>query len=435
MTAHRARIRITVALVALLTAASVIGSSGAAAATGTIAGVAFQDGNRNGALDADETPMPDQQLYLFDGAGQTYLGTTVTDGTGRYAFSGLADGSYRVDYAASAWQPLKTSWVPTTTGSVLPQHAVQLVGAATANFGWRPIVRSTTAGLPITSYTGPSGVRVESYTDAVSAQAVHGALDDALLGQEATSVLVRFDLGSDNSTSTGVQQSNGQYSSYNAVSYVTYGSWLDGGDQTLVHEYGHAWSLYFGLMVQQDSTLASYVRARGLAGDARLDTSYTWSVREMIAEDYRQLFGSPNAAARAQANTEIPAASAVAGLRTFLQDSFRTAPVAGSTSTTSAASAPTVTGLTVSPQPVAKTATISFTLSSAAAVTVKVIDSSGAVVRTLLSDMAKASGQVGVTWDRKNSAGRRVAAGSYRVVVDATASGATTSASTAVAVG
>ena len=33
------------------------------------------------------------------------------------------------------------------------------------------------------------------------------------------------------------------------------------------HEYGHAWSLYYDTIVQQEGTLASYLKARGLDGD------------------------------------------------------------------------------------------------------------------------------------------------------------------------
>src|SRR4051812_48030838 len=98
--------------------AAVIGlvvAPGARAAGGTISGSIFQDSNRNGVQDAGETPRSGDQLYLFDGAGQTYFGTTTSDANGRYSFTGLASGSYRVEYADASWSPLRDNWVPTTT--------------------------------------------------------------------------------------------------------------------------------------------------------------------------------------------------------------------------------------------------------------------------------------------------------------------------------
>ena len=117
-------------------------------------------------------------------------------------------------------------------------------------------------------------------------------------------------------------QSNGVYTSYHATVYVPYVSWLDSGDRTLFHEYGHAWSLYYAHIVQQDPTLSAYLEARGVAGDARVGTSYGWDPKEMIAEDYRQLFGSPNARQGGQINTDLPPAQDVAGLAEFLRDTF-----------------------------------------------------------------------------------------------------------------
>ncbi len=265
-----------VAAILAIVAALSTGLAGPASATlsGTISGTVFQDGNRNGVQDAGEPGWQGHQLYLFDSGG-TYLGTTTSDASGSYAFSGLADGDYRVQYASPSWWPLRQGWVPTTTGSIFPSLSLHLAGSATANFGWRPIARSTTLGSPITSYVGGNGLRVESYNDAVAPKSLYDTLmAGALVGPEASSVVVRLDYGSSSVTSTSVAQTNGVYSGYSAASYISWGDWLDIGEQTLFHEYGHAWSLYYAFMVQQDSTLSSYLQARGLAGDTRVDSTY-----------------------------------------------------------------------------------------------------------------------------------------------------------------
>jgi hypothetical protein len=120
-------------------------------------------------------------------------------------------------------------------------------------------------------------------------------------------------------------------------------SGLDSADQTLSHEYGHAWSMYYAYLVQQDSTLTGYLQARGLAGDSRVDSSYAWSRREMIAEDYRQLLGSPSAASAPQTNRDIPPAAAVPGLKDYLLGAFSGGTATGTT-TTSPSPSPSPSG-------------------------------------------------------------------------------------------
>src|SRR5207248_2590607 len=124
------------------------------------------------------------------------------------------------------------------------------------------------------------------------------------------------------------------YSGYSDTMYVTYDTWIMNGDVTLVHEYGHAWSKYNADITQQDPSFASYLKARGLTGNPNLGTSWMWEPSELIAEDYRQLFGTPGSASYPQANTDIPAAASVAGLRSFLQSTFTTSPSSGGSTST-----------------------------------------------------------------------------------------------------
>jgi hypothetical protein len=415
----------------------------AVASASTISGTAYEDLNRDAAHTFDEPVLSDQTIYLFDASGRG-IAAAYTDGAGVYGFGDLPDGEYRIAYAANSWWPLRGAWVPTTTGSLRPSISLRLSGAATADFGWRPIVRSSDPLAPMSSYVGPSGLRVSSYDDVVRAQEIHDALAGARIGAEAPYTEVRFDLGAGSMTNTAAGSNGGTYTSFSAISYVDYVSWLDSGDRTLTHEYGHAWSLYHAYMVQQDPTLASYLDARRLAGDARVNSSYAWQAREMIAEDYRQVFGSANARSGQQINTEIPPANEVSGLAGFLATTFTTpsaspsptpmpsptpapepttspAPTATSTPTPlPTPSAPQVDGLAMTPDPVRTTGTAAFSLSAPASVSVRILTSKGALVRTLLSAAPTPPGAVSVTWNRKDSAGRKVGKGSYRVQVDAT---------------
>jgi hypothetical protein len=292
----------------------------------SIGGYVFQESDRDGVYEADEQALPNQHLFLFDGGG-TYLRNTYSDASGWYQFTGLADGAYRVEFAPAAWWAIREDLVPDTTATLLPQRVVQLTSTARADFGWRPIVRSSDAASPMSSYVGPSGLAVKSYDDVVDARLVYDRLmEGSLVGTEARFVTIRFDFTKSGSTSTMAASSNGgPYDSYEATSNVTYLSWLD-GDNELFHEYGHAWSLYYAYIVQQDPNLALYLEMRGLLGDSRVGSSYAWNVREMVAEDYRQLFGTPSARSASQMNREIPPASEVPGLRTFLASTFPAPP-------------------------------------------------------------------------------------------------------------
>jgi hypothetical protein len=101
---------------------------------------------------------------------------------------------------------------------------------------------------------------------------------------------------------------------------------VDNFDFPISYEYGHAWSEYYLYIVQQDPTLASYLQARGLTGNPNLNSSQMWSPLELIADDYRQLFGTPNAQSYPPFNYQIPPASQVAGLKTFLETTFMQPP-------------------------------------------------------------------------------------------------------------
>jgi len=416
---------ITATAVAAGIATAVAGAPASATPSSAVSGTAFQDSNRNGVRDAGEPGFAGIHVRLYNASGVTLV--TTTDSNGAFSFSGLSDGTYTEEIDSADWSNLRDSWVPSTVTGLTPRRTVTLSGTADGSIGLRAIVRSGTAGAPISHVTGANGLTVESYDDVITAQQLYNDLVGGyLIGAEAADVTVRFDLGSTSVTNSSVQGTPGNYSGYAAVSYVAYDSWLDQGDATLFHEYGHAWSMYFAYLVQQDASWSGYLHARGLASDPRVGTSYEWDPREMIAEDYRQLFGSGNAQAAAQMNPDIPSAASVAGLQNYLSTTFRTASTQGSSSTgTTTAPAVTVTGLAVSPTPVVKSGTVSFRESAAATVTVR-ITSNGATVRTLINTKSEPAGTVSVGWDRKNDAGRRVNSGTYVVTVSATDAGGNT---------
>ena len=99
-------------------------------------------------------------------------------------------------------------------------------------------------------------------------------------------------------------------------------------DAQLAHEYGHAWTLYH-LYLDRQLDWSSYLGTRWsaadgsttLATDQRLETSYVWAKAEIIADDYRLLFGSALAVSQRNAhmNPDIPDPRNVPGLGDFLR--------------------------------------------------------------------------------------------------------------------
>lgn len=303
----------------LLVAPQVQASDG----TCSLSGSAFLDADRDGTQDAGEQPRVGDLVYVFDGGG-AYVTNASTGAAGHYAVPALACGTYRVEYAATSWWEVRNDLTPTTTGSLFPRTSVTLTGAGNADFGWRPILRSTTAGTPVDTYAGPEGLRVESYDDVVPAKDVYDAALRGAIGPEAAHTTIRFDLSSSGMTNTSIRSNGTSYDAFTALVHVDLVSWLDSGDKVLSHEYGHAWSLYRAYLVQQDPSMQTYLEARGLSADPRVNSGYAWHTDEMIAEDYRQLLGSASAAAHPQTNLSIPPAAAVPGLKEFLLGAFST---------------------------------------------------------------------------------------------------------------
>lgn len=418
------------ATIAALTMAAVGGAglplmTASAAETGSISGVAFEDVDRDGVLDAGEPVWADQLLYLYDASG-SYLRNVRTDPSGRYAFAALPTGTYTVAYSATSWNPLRTSWTPTTLPGQRPSSTVSVGGSTVVDFGWRTISWSTELGTPVSRAVSAKGVAVESYNDAVTAQQVAAALDGGLLiGSEASSTTVRVAYGSVDQTVSSSSYDGTRYSGFSASVYVTWASWLDRGAFTLFHEYGHAWSGYYATIVNGDNGLTGYLRARGLEGDSRVDSAYGWDRNELVAEDYRQLFGDAAGRAQAQANAELPSAASVAGLEDYLRTTFRTSSTTSSATTQPAQPAPTISRLQMSR--VSKSGTASFDLSIASTVSLRITTSAGVLVKTLLSSAPAAAGGVSAVWDRTNMNGQRVKAGTYLLVASATSSGGSSS--------
>jgi hypothetical protein len=217
---------LSVATAGAVMALAVVCPSGAAQAVEgscSLSGTAFADTNRSGGQDPGESPRSGDVLYLYDATG-AYVSNVQTDSTGWYGYPSLACGTYTLKYASTTWWGIRKTLVPTTSGNPLPTRTVTLTGAGQLDFGWRSIVRSTTN--PIDAYTGPEGLRVESYDDVLPAKTLYDSVLRGNVGGEASHVTVRFDLTPSSMTNSGIGATNGVYDSFDATCNVDYVSWL-----------------------------------------------------------------------------------------------------------------------------------------------------------------------------------------------------------------
>lgn len=166
------------------------------------------------------------------------------------------------------------------------------------------------------------GVTINVYSDGVSAQQVYETL--LANGLQAHVKLTQVDVVDAGMTMASV--GGGCYPEdyavqgcwvYNAKIQLRDDLFLARPNYAVGHEYGHVWENYNRWTFWQGK-FGAYLEARGLLGDDRLGSSKCWQPYEIIAEDYRQLFGAGEALELSQCNKDIPAAKDVPGLRDFL---------------------------------------------------------------------------------------------------------------------
>jgi chitodextrinase len=306
----------------------------------TVSGYMFEDINRNGILDNGEAPWGGKTVYICDKIANTSCLGAATDTNGFYSQSGLAPSNYKVQLDPSNWWNIYNDWTPTTS-KLLPEFTQDISSSVSLNFGFRPITYSADStnignNAPVSTFTPQSGSPiVKVYNDAITAEEVYKRLSSgSLISSESLKTTIYYgSKDSSNFTSFNLEGSEEGCKEKDVPSsagvYINFkDSFGSGGgagtiDNVLFHEYGHAWSLYWAC-THGDPFFTEYLQIRSISNDARLNTTHAWSTREMIAEDYRQLFGDSTAAAGSQENQEIPAAKDVQGLKDYLMSTLMT---------------------------------------------------------------------------------------------------------------
>jgi hypothetical protein len=170
----------------------------------------------------------------------------------------------------------------------------------------------------------PEGATIEVAADVTTwtAQQVYDLLTPNAfqLTRIGPSLTVKVQTAYASQTSTSAGTTGDRYTSFRATIYLnpTTGGFSRNPDVTLAHEYGHAWSMYH-LYLTQQKDWTPWLQERGLLNEPKLDSTYTWTKAEIIAEDYRLLFGSPAAVSGANPmNNALPDPRTIPGYRDWL---------------------------------------------------------------------------------------------------------------------
>jgi len=176
----------------------------------------------------------------------------------------------------------------------------------------------------------------------------------------------------------------------------------------VVHEVGHVmcWAALDG----RPERWADYLELRGLSPqDDPASVPHADRNREIIAEDFRALFGGPLATASGTIeNASLPHPATVPGLRDFLRDHLEGIETVSGALNASA----------VYPNPCREQARIEMTLNDTLAKgtpeapRLEIFDLRGRLVRRI-NGGSVANGRVSVVWDGRDGAGRRAPGGLY----------------------
>lgn len=166
---------------------------------------------------------------------------------------------------------------------------------------------TTTAPNTQGTWTSPEGMKIEvnsagSWTiSQIYTMVKNNAAGPGDFSTIAPKLTVRVLDGVSTMAYTSASTSNGVYTNFTGrIDLAGVNSnFANRPDASVAHEYGHVWTTYH-LYITQQNNWSKYLNARWttedgsttLATDSRTDSSYSWSRGEIVADDYRLLFGT-----------------------------------------------------------------------------------------------------------------------------------------------
>lgn len=289
-------------------------------------------------------------------AGSTLAGTVTVSGT---ASDNAGPPAVDVRVDAGAWQAASGSstwsWSWPTTQVVNGAHTLTIRARDTAGNATtvtRAVnVSNTAANVGTCASTGstpsaglvlPEGTKIRICTTAgnwtpqsVSEMLRANAAGPGDFAAIAPTLTVEIQDRWASQTAASGSTSGGVYVRSSATIYLnaaTGSTFATTPDAVLAHEYGHVWALHHLYLARQgdyspwlNTRWASANGATTVGQDTWLDQSGTWGRDEIMADDYRLLFGTAAAVGQrpTHLNTAIPDPRQQPGLRQWMLDVWR----------------------------------------------------------------------------------------------------------------
>jgi len=175
--------------------------------------------------------------------------------------------------------------------------------------------------------TTPEGTVINIYTTGVTAAQMYKYLKDNGLDYARVGSEMRVDVVPTGFTtaSVGCGSSGSTYVANPPALQFNINDILSHPNYSVAYEYSHAWFTYFACTAWKGSW-DEYLKARNLLGDPRLNTDLCWTVNDGLSgSDYVKLFALPDPGVIvAKFPPDIPLASDVPGLKTFLTTTWKT---------------------------------------------------------------------------------------------------------------
>jgi Bacterial Ig domain len=267
-------------------------------------------------------------------AGAVLSGNTVVSGSASDNVQ-VAKVEVSVDGGAYASAQGTTSWSYALDTTTLANGSHTITARATDTSGNTATASETVDvenALPpgvVQQLVTPEGATIDIYADAVgwTAQQIYDVLKPNAYQLSLIGPMLTIDVTAQyaSQTSTSASSSNGVWGNYQAtITLQANGTsaFATRPDAVVAHEYGHAWTnYYYYVKWQRDWT--PYLVERGIYGNPLVDSSYQWSTREMIADDYRLLFGTSAAQSEmAYINPDVPDPRTVSGLKDWFVNTW-----------------------------------------------------------------------------------------------------------------
>jgi hypothetical protein len=243
-------------------------------------------------------------------------------------------GSYQAAQGTSSWSySLDTTTLGNGSHTLMARATDTSGNVSTTSEGVS--IQNTTASPPppagvIDQLVTPEGATIQIYSGVTNwtAQQVYDLLKPnayqlGVLGPTLT-IKVQNQYASQTTSGASSVGDPPVYSNFSATIYLkaSNSSFAVAPDAVITHEYGCAWTQYH-LWIDHSDNWNSYLVERSLLGNPLLDSNLNWSRTELIADDYRMLFGTQKAQDElSYINPYLPDPRTVSGLKDWFLNSW-----------------------------------------------------------------------------------------------------------------